>query len=47
MTMTLEDLLPLKETASFPVIVYLCGSTRFLAAFQAANLRETLSCSVL
>ena len=26
-----------------PVIVCLCGSTRFLDAFQAANLHETLS----
>ncbi len=26
-----------------PKIVCLCGSTRFLAAFQAANLHETLA----
>ncbi len=28
---------------AFPVIVCLCGSTRFMEAFQAANLRETLA----
>lgn len=28
---------------SKPTIVCLCGSTRFMEAFQAANLRETLA----
>jgi hypothetical protein len=27
----------------FPTIVCLCGSTKFMEAFQAANLRETLA----
>lgn len=29
--------------AARPVVVCLCGSTRFSAAFQEANLRETLA----
>lgn len=30
-----------------PVIVCLCGSTRFMAAFQDANLRETLAMKIV
>jgi hypothetical protein len=43
MTSTLQDLLRLKDAATRPVIVCLCGSTRFLHAFQDATLRETLA----
>jgi hypothetical protein len=39
----LQDLLLRKASAGKPTIVCLCGSTRFLQAFQDANLRETLA----
>lgn len=32
----------IKSQAGFPKIVCLCGSTRFMDAFQKANLEETL-----
>jgi len=32
-----------KERMKLPTIVCLCGSTRFMDAFQQANLRETLA----
>ena len=41
--MTLHELLSLKANAIRPLIVCLCGSTRFMQAFQEANLRETRS----
>jgi len=41
--MSLNDLLALKLQHSFPIVVCLCGSTRFSQAFQDANLRETLA----
>ena len=41
--MTLDKLLLLKEQQEPPTIVVLCGSTRFMEAFQDANLRETLA----
>lgn len=31
------------STYRFPIVVCLCGSTRFMEAFQAANLSETLA----
>jgi hypothetical protein len=40
---TLQELLTWKATATQPRIVCLCGSTRFIQAFQEANLRETLA----
>ena len=43
MTITLQTLFTLKAAATRPCIVCLCGSTRFLSAFQEANLRETLA----
>ena len=43
MTTTFLDLLTRKATMAKPVIVCLCGSTRFSQAFHDANLRETLS----
>ncbi len=43
MSMTLIDLLHRKATMPFPTIVCLVGSTRFVQAYQDANLRETLS----
>jgi hypothetical protein len=39
----LQDLLLCKASARKPTIVCLCGSTRFMQAFQDANLRETLA----
>ncbi len=39
----LQDLLTLKAALQRPFIVCLCGSTRFMQAFQEANLRETLA----
>jgi hypothetical protein len=39
----LQDLLLRKASAGKPTIVCLCGSTRFMQAFQDANLRETLA----
>ena|SRR5450755_1630890 len=42
MTIPLQDLLTLKAAAMRPLIVCLCGSTRFMEAFQEANLCETL-----
>lgn len=41
--MTLQELLQRKAGTPFPVIVCLCGSTRFSQAFRDANLRETLA----
>src|SRR5215813_1897283 len=32
---------------NFPKIVCLCGSTRFMEAFQEANLRETLARNIV
>jgi hypothetical protein len=43
MTTTLQDLVHLKDMAVRPIVVCLCGSTRFMQAFQDANLRETLA----
>ncbi len=43
MTTTLQDLLTHKAATTRPCIVCLCGSTRFLQAFQEASLRETLA----
>lgn len=40
---SLQELLKHKATAPRPIIVCLCGSTRFLQAFQEANLRETIA----
>jgi hypothetical protein len=40
---TLEQLLTRKAKLPEPVIVCLCGSTRFSEAFREANLRETLA----
>jgi HNH endonuclease len=42
MTRPLQDLFTIKAAAMRPLIVCLCGSTRFIQAFQEANLRETL-----
>ena len=39
----LDQLLALKNTRQRPVIVCLCGSTRFSQAWQDANLYETLA----
>jgi hypothetical protein len=41
-SMTLDDLLIRKNQAAKPIVVCLCGSTRFSQAFQDANLSETL-----
>lgn len=41
--MTLDELLQVKEQQSLPRVVCLCGSTRFLQAFQDAMLQETLT----
>jgi len=43
MTPSLQDLFTRKAASLRPLIVCLCGSTRFLQAFQEANLRETLA----
>ena len=43
MTLPLQDLFTLKAAAMRPLIVCLCGSTRFMQAFQEANLRETVA----
>ena len=43
MSMMLIDLLHEKATMPFPTIVCLIGSTRFVQAYQNANLRETLA----
>ena len=43
MTISLQDLLRLKDETARPIVVCLCGSTRFMQAFQDANLRETLA----
>ena len=43
MKTSLQELLRLKASAPQPIRVCLCGSTRFMQAFQDANLRETLS----
>ncbi len=43
MTITLQTLFTLKAALLRPCIVCLCGSTRFMQAFQEANLRETLA----
>jgi hypothetical protein len=43
MTTSLQDLLYRKASAPLPIRVCLCGSTRFMQAFQEANLRETLA----
>ncbi|MBO0795548.1 MAG: hypothetical protein J2P36_32045, partial [Ktedonobacteraceae bacterium] len=42
-SLSLQDLLQLKEQQAKPPIVCLCGSTRFSDAFQIANLNETLA----
>jgi hypothetical protein len=42
MTPSFQELLRLKDSATLPIVVCLCGSTRFMQAFQDANLRETL-----
>lgn len=42
MSMTLIDLLHEKATIPFPTTVCLVGSTRFVQAYQDANLHETL-----
>jgi hypothetical protein len=39
----LDVLLNLKNTKQRPIVVCLCGSTRFSQAWQDANLRETLA----
>jgi hypothetical protein len=41
--MSLETLLARKNERERPTIVCLCGSTRFVQAWQDANLRETLA----
>lgn len=41
--MILEDLLERKNEQEKPTIVCLCGSTRFVQAWQDANLHETLA----
>lgn len=38
-----DDGVPIYRNYTRPVIVCLCGSTRFMEAFQAANLSETLA----
>jgi hypothetical protein len=43
MKIPLQDLLMRKATTAQPIVVCLCGSTRFMQAFQNANLRETLA----
>jgi|SRR5437762_306352 len=43
MTTTLTDLIVRKSVKSKPVVVCLCGSTRFTQAWQDANLHETLA----
>src|SRR5437879_4561841 len=43
MAMMLEDLLQKKALQGRPIVVCLCGSTRFSQAFQDTNLRETLA----
>src|SRR5215469_2128330 len=40
---TLDDLLARKNATSQPVTVCICGSTRFIQAWQDANLAETLA----
>lgn len=47
MTLTLDDLLTQKSHEPRPKIVCLCGSTRFMQAFQDANLRETLAGNII
>lgn len=37
----------IKKLANFPTIVCLCGSTRFMEAFQKANLEETLKGNIV
>jgi hypothetical protein len=39
LTLNIRDSLP----PDFPVVVTLCGSTRFMRAFYDANMRETLA----
>ena len=43
MSTTLQDLVTRKAATARPIVVCLCGSTRFLQAFQDANLCETLA----
>lgn len=43
MSITLDSLLKIKQTQTRPIIVCLCGSTRFSQAFQTANLQETIA----
>lgn len=38
-----DAMLSARETSDRPKVVCLCGSTRFMEAWQAANLRETLA----
>ncbi len=40
--MSLDTLIARKNQQVRPIVVCLCGSTRFMQAFQDANLRETL-----
>jgi len=47
MTPSLQDLFTLKAATMRPCIVCLCGSTRFMQAFQEANLRETLAVKIV
>lgn len=44
---TLDNLLVLKDRQKKPVIVCLCGSTRFSQAYQEMNLRETLAGNIV
>lgn len=41
--MTLDELLQVKEQQERPCVVCLCGSTRFVQAFQKAMVQETLA----
>ena len=46
-TYVLDDLLSLKAQLPRPKCVVLCGSTRFIQAFQEATLRETLAGNIV
>jgi hypothetical protein len=45
--LTLDDLLALKNQQKKPIVVCLCGSTRFSEAYQEMNLRETLAGNIV
>src|SRR6266568_2334535 len=47
MVRTLDDLLTMKDQQKKPIVVCLCGSTRFGEAYQEMNLRETLAGNIV